>query len=147
MPRDRTRTVILLTLAAILGVVTGCARVPAEPRIQVGTPCATCGMEVQDLRFASLRRIEGRDRQYDSIECLLKDAGAAPRSGEKIYLPDYDEGRLHPVESLWVVKGDFPTPMGGGLAAFATVQSAQEVADRTNGCVGRYAEIAPGGPR
>jgi hypothetical protein len=101
-------------------------------------------MAVQEVRFAGLLRNGDGDRQFDSIECLVKDSNF--RSA-RIYLADYDQGDLHAAESLWVVKGDFPTPMGGGLAAFASVESAREVAERTQGRVGRFAELAAGAER
>jgi nitrous oxide reductase accessory protein NosL len=134
---------LVVALAVALVLAAGCARTPAEPRVRLGTPCVTCGMNVQDLRFACLRREKDGDRQYDSIECLVKDAAGGALDGERLFLADYDEQRLHDAESVWVVKGDFPTPMGGGLAAFATLESAREVADRTHGHVGRLHELAP----
>jgi hypothetical protein len=99
-------------------------------------------MAVQEVRFAGLLRGADGDRQYDSIECLVKDAGDRDASGAGVYLADYDRGDLYAAESVWVVKGDFPTPMGGGLAAFASVESAQEVAAQTRGRVMRLVEVA-----
>lgn len=128
--------------AAVAAGAAGCSRDPGPPRIRIGEPCATCGMEVREVRFAGLLRGPGGDRQYDSIECLVKDAGDRGPSGAGVYLADYDRGDLHAAGSLWVVKGDFPTPMGGGLAAFASVESAQEVAAQTRGRVMRLAEVA-----
>jgi len=139
---DRASAMVAFALIPVLAFVAGCARTPAEPRIRLGTPCVTCGMNIQDLRFACLRREKDGDRPYDSIECLVKDAAGRTQDGERVYLADYDEQRLHDAESVWVVKGDFPTPMGGGLAAFATLESAREVADRTHGHVGRLHELA-----
>ena len=131
--------ILATILALFLAVVAGCSVEPGPLRVQIGNPCATCGMAVQEIRFAALLRTEGGDRQYDSIECLVKDAGTA---GGGVYLADYDRGALHAAESLWVVKGDFPTPMGGGLAAFASIESAREVAERTHGRVIRLADLA-----
>jgi nitrous oxide reductase accessory protein NosL len=131
--------VVTVMLALALAVVAGCSREPGSPRIRVGEPCATCGMAVQKVRFAGLVRGEDEDRQYDSIECLVKDAASA---AGRAYLADYDQGGLYAAESLWVVKGDFPTPMGGGLAAFASFESAREVAEQTHGSVIRLADLA-----
>lgn len=130
--------IVATILALFLAVVAGCSRGPGFPRIQIGKPCAMCGMAVHEVRFAGVRRTEDEDRQYDSIECLVKDGKTG---GGKLYLADYDQGSLHAAESLWVVKGDFPTPMGGGLAAFASVESAREVAERTHGRVTRLADL------
>ena len=107
-------------------------------------PCATCGMAVEEIRFAGVVRGAGGDRQYDSIECLVK--GLTERDA-RAYVSDYDQGTLHAAESVWVVKGDFPTPMGGGLAAFASLESAREVASQTHGRVLRLAELTGGAAR
>lgn len=130
-------------LGLLLGLafaISGCSREPGAPRIQIGEPCATCGMAVREVRFAALLRGESGDRQYDSIECLVQDAASR---GSEVFLADYDQGALHAAESVWVVKGDFPTPMGGGLAAFVSLESAREVAARTHGRVLRLSELAP----
>jgi nitrous oxide reductase accessory protein NosL len=135
---------VALVLGLALAVSAGCSRQPGPPRVEVGKPCATCGMAVQEIRFACVARGEDGDRPYDSIECLVKD-----QSGRKsrVYLVDYDQGALHAAESVWVVKGDFPTPMGGGLAAFASLESAREVAGRTHGRVLTLADLSRGAAR
>jgi len=131
----------LVTALALSGTP-GCAHRTGPPAISRGTPCVTCGMGVEDPRFACERNADGRFKVYDSIECLLQEAGpAVPKTG--VYLTDYDQGTLHPADSLWIVKGAFPTPMGGGLAAFASRAAAEEVASRTEGRVGRLAELTP----
>ena len=76
-------------------------------------------------------------RRYDAIECLLRD-GVTTRA----WLMDYDGVTLHAAESLWVVKGSFPSPMGGGLAAFLSRDAADRVAAQTSGHVGRLDAIA-----
>lgn len=124
--------------AAALLLAIGCAR-NDDPRVQIGAPCASCGMSIRDTHFACVRGNGGRYRQFDSIECLLRDGPA--RSGEAIYLPDYDQSRLCLADSVWVVQGSFPTPMGGGFAAFATEASARDVSARTNGRVGRLQDF------
>jgi nitrous oxide reductase accessory protein NosL len=120
--------------AALAIFALGCARSEGPPRITLGTPCATCGMEVQDLRFACERADGRRWRVYDSIECLLRDPGS---SGAATYLADYDHPALHRAESLWVVHGTFASPMGGGLAAFLDRAAADSVAAETRGMTAR----------
>jgi hypothetical protein len=95
-------------------------------------------MTIGDLRFACERGAGGSWRQYDSIECLARDSAATGA----IFLADYDARTLAPAESLWVVKGDFPSPMGGGLAAFRDRAAAGDIAARTHGQVGRFADLA-----
>jgi hypothetical protein len=98
-------------------------------------------MGVEDLRFGCERNVGGKFRVYDSIECLLQEAGPIVATAG-VYLADYDHGTLHPADSLWIVKGNFPTPMGGGFAAFGSLASVEEVASRTEGRVGRLAEFS-----
>lgn len=128
-------------LAVLLALpATGCAERPGPPTIALGTRCFTCGMEARDLRFACEREAGGEYRVYDSIECLLRDKD--PPSRGAVYLADYDRKTLHAADSLWIVKGHFPTPMDGGLAAFSNRASADDVAASTRGRVGRWAEFA-----
>lgn len=122
--------------AAAVAWLAGCAPTPGPPAIALGTECVTCGMEVRDLRFAC-ERADGRDwRVYDAIECLLADPG--PR-GVETYLADYDQQALHRADSMWVVKGEFASPMGGGLVAFLDLAAADSIAAATRGRVDRLA--------
>jgi len=117
--------------------VAGCARPAGPPTIALGTPCVACGMAVQDLRFACAREVDERWRVYDSIECLLRDIGVGPSAG--VYLADYDRQTLHAADSLWVVRGEFASPMGGGFAAFLDLAAADSIAAATRGRVDRLA--------
>lgn len=128
----RRRVLALLTIVLASCVSAG------PPAIRLGAECAACGMPIEDLRFACERPLGRQWRAYDSIECLVRDGGASGPA----WLADYDRSTLAAAESLWVVKGDFPSPMGGGLAAFRDRTAADEVAARTDGRVGRLAEIA-----
>ncbi len=128
--------------AALAGnlAAAGCSP-PAGPRpIAPGTPCAACGMAIEDFRFACERQVAGRWRAYDSIECLARDAPGSPAGLP--YLSDYDGRSLHRADSMWVVKGSFPSPMGGGYAAFLDRAAADEVAAQTAGRVARLRDLA-----
>jgi nitrous oxide reductase accessory protein NosL len=129
-------------LAAFLALaISGCAaRVGPRP-IVTGTPCAACGMRIQDLRYACEAEREGALRVYDSIECLLR-AGPAPA---RAWLADYDTRTLHVADSCWVVQADIPSPMGGGYAAFLDPAVAGEIASSRNGRIGRLGDFASGG--
>lgn len=131
---------IAIVLATALATA-GCARRADGPvPIATGTPCAVCGMSVQDLRYACEDLSAGRFRIYDSIECLLK---AAP-PGERAWLADWDSCALVARDSMWIVHGDLPSPMGGGYAAFRDRAAADEVATARHGLVTRGS--APGVP-
>ena len=126
---SRRAWVVRLLTAAVFAA--GCALSNDVPVVRVGTPCAACGMSIQNKRFACVRVQAKTQKQYDSIECLVRDGPAA--QGETVYLADYDHAELHPADSLWVVKGDMASPMGGGLAAFQSQTSAEDVMAATHG--------------
>lgn len=136
------KQVVGLALATVLLLpvllAPGCAKRPGPPPIPVGDRCVACSMTIRDLHFACEREVDGKYRAYDAIECLVKDARTRP--GGAVYLPDYDSGVLASADSMWVVNGNFPTPMGGGLAAFRDRAAADAIAAQTGGRVGRFAE-------
>jgi nitrous oxide reductase accessory protein NosL len=138
--RDRRNALPAAAALAALLALSSCAPAGRPPRIEIGMRCDACGMDIGDLRFAAERSVGKGWRRYDSIECLMRDAAATP--GGAVWLPDYDRSTLHPADSLWVVKGSFPSPMGGGLAAFLVRASADSVAAQTSGRVDRFAAIA-----
>ena len=123
-------------LAVLLAALPAAGCSGDRPRLAAGSRCAACSMDITDLRFASSRKVQGRWRSYDAIECLIRDAAATP--GGPAWLPDYDTRTLHPADSMWVVKGLFPTPMSGGFAAFHDRAGADEVARQTQGAVDRF---------
>jgi nitrous oxide reductase accessory protein NosL len=119
---------------ALMMALSSCT--PSGPKpIALGASCAGCGMSIGDLRFACERQSDTWS-QYDSIECLLDD----PQRGV-VWLADYDSQTLAPSESCWVVLGDFPSPMGGGLASFRSRVAAERVAAETHGRVARWPEL------
>jgi hypothetical protein len=127
------------TLVA-LWLTPGCAGRDAAPAIAHDGECASCGMTTSAARFACERRDGERWRIFDSIECLARDAGVAePRT---LWLPDYDQARLHRADSLWIVKGRLSTPMGGGLVAFLSRAAADSVAADCQGHVARWGDPA-----
>lgn len=127
----RPRPDVLLALA-LLGLA-GCAEPAYPPPIRAGASCAACGMRIESMRFATEQRVRGSWRPYDSIECLLREA----ESTQEAFLSDYDTQALHAADSMWVVKGNIDSPMGGGYAAFLGRAQADEVAAETEGEVSR----------
>jgi nitrous oxide reductase accessory protein NosL len=142
--RDRrASSALLVTLVALVLAVAaaGCgARGDGPPPIRSGAACARCGMSIEDLKFAATRRIETKWRAYDSIECLIGDRARV--EGGPAWLTDYESKTLLPEAAAWVLHGDFPSPMGGGLAAFADRATAESLAVATHGAVARLADVA-----
>jgi len=133
-----------LAVVAVALVLAGCAgRGDGPPPIVKGSSCARCGMAIEDLKFATTREVGAKWRAYDSIECLVADR--AGQEGGPAWLTDYESKRLLPESAAWVLHGDFPSPMGGGLAAFADRAAAESLAVATHGAVTRLAELPPAG--
>jgi nitrous oxide reductase accessory protein NosL len=137
--RFAPRFAVLLALVLATLLASGCARTAGPPPIRAGATCAGCGMPVTDLRFACEREDARGYLVFDAIECLLRQSGEGA-----VYLTDYDSKSLHVTDSIWVVKGTFPSPMGGGLAAFVDRAAAEAVAQQTSGRVGRLRAFAAG---
>jgi hypothetical protein len=91
-------------------------------------------MPVDDARFACERALGSEWRVYDSIECLIDDAGSAAPFGS--WLADHVSGTLHRSDSMWVVHGPFASPMGRGFAAFLSRPPAEDFARANRGEVG-----------
>jgi nitrous oxide reductase accessory protein NosL len=132
-----TATIAAFALAAL---IPGCGRREGAPPIASDAECAGCGMTTSAARFACERHDGKHWRVFDSIECLMQDAGAA--EARSVWLPDYDQARLHRADSLWVVKGRLSTPMGGGLVAFLDRAVADSVAAASHGRVTRWGDPA-----
>ena len=133
----------LFALAAL--VLAGCARRAGPPPIASDAECARCSMSTGNARFACERLEKDRWLVYDSIECLWHDAPHA--AAATVWLPDYDQRALHRADSLWIVKGELATPMGGGFAAFLERAAADTVAGASHGLVMRWSELAATGGR
>jgi hypothetical protein len=128
------------TLFAAALALAGCSGEVAPPLIRTSTPCAWCRMPAEDLHFACERASDGEWKVYDSISCMMRDAThAAARS---VYLPDHERYRLHRADSMWVVHGEFQTPMPGAYAAFFDRATADTFAEAHRGVVGTYEEFA-----
>ncbi len=139
------RAAALAVVAVALALAgAGCAgRGDGPPPIVKGSSCARCGMAIEDLKFATTREVGAKWRAYDSIECLVADRAAL--EGGAAWLTDYESKRLLPESAAWVLHGDFPSPMGGGLAAFADRAAAESLAVVTHGAVTRLAGLSPAG--
>ena len=127
-------------------LVSGCRSKADGPSIQMGKAvCETCGMTVNDARFAVLAEDGSTQHVYDSIECFLKgrrESGETSTSG--IWIMDFDTQTLHPGAAVTIVKGDFPSPMGGGYAAFADASQARAQAEAHGGQLGTLTQALSG---
>ena len=144
-----TTTRSILAVAAVV-ILAGCGGGAADgpPDLSGGDlRCTACGMAVADPKFAAaIRTTGGEVEPYDAIECLVRDVRS--RTGERApaetWLSDLPTGALHPAVAMTVVLADFPSPMGGGYAAFLSAETAAAEAARRGGVSGPLAEFVAG---
>jgi hypothetical protein len=87
-------------------------------------------MTLADLHYAAAVRESGRVLAYDSIECLARARRKARGTvSDGIWIADFGTGALHPQSAMTVVRADYPSPMGGGFAAFADPAQARSEAE------------------
>jgi nitrous oxide reductase accessory protein NosL len=135
MRRDRLRGAGVAVLVAL--ALAGCAAGDGPRPIALGTPCAACGMSIEDLRYACEQERDGAWRAYDAIECMARARDAAARA----WLADYDSRTLVAADSAWVVRAEIPSPMGGGYAAFRDRGAAEAIAAERSGRVMRWSDV------
>ena len=139
------RHVILVAIGLIV-LLGGCRSKAPSPSINFGKAvCETCGMTVNDPRFAALFEDESTQQTFDSIECLLKGKRISGDTGvQGIWIMDFDTQKLCPASALTIVKADFPSPMGGGYAAFADAGHARAQTEAHRGQLGTLSEAISG---
>lgn len=143
-----TRSILAVAAVVILAGCGGGGAADGPPDLSGGDlRCTACGMAVSDPRFAAaIRTTGGEVEPYDAIECLVRDGRS--RTGERApaetWLSDLPTGALHPAAAMTVVLADFPSPMGGGYAAFLSAETAAVEAARRGGVAGPLAEFVAG---
>lgn len=144
--RGRRRFPLGVVLAGFAVLITaGCNQ--AEDRADLakipdGAVCHVCGMNADDLGFASLLRTPEGDKVFDAIECAVRHVRLHP--GGNVWLPDLPSGVLQPADSMRVVKANYPSPMGGGYAAFLDHDLAGREAAARGGVSATWQETVAG---
>jgi hypothetical protein len=137
-----------LLAALSIALLAGCAGKDAAgpPPLAVGTDaCAACGMIVKDPHYAGAAREEGRVLAYDAIECLVRARRQAGGTvSDAIWVADHTTGVLHPQSAVTIVQGGYPSPMGGGFAAFLDPERGRAEAASRGGAAGTLADAVSG---
>ena len=133
---QRHSLLLLFLLAAIL--LAGCAT-PVDPNLPPDIVygedvCDRCGMIISDERFAAGVVVERAPQEYEHL--IFDDIGDMlahiQEEGETVtivsyFVHDYQSLEwLNAEDAVYVVSSNVQTPMGFGIAAFAT-QAAAEV--------------------
>ena len=125
---------ILLTLTACGGGVAA----DQPPDIRYGEdPCDECHMLIQDKRFAAAYITEdAQSYRFDDIGDMLLHMQKHSPQIASAWVHDYDtEEWLRAEEAFYVHASSLHTPMGYGLAAFATRERAEAFANEHEGMV------------
>jgi copper chaperone NosL len=128
---ERVCVTLCLALAA------ACSRAPSWPpepaELHLGEDaCAECRMIISEARYAAqLRTRDGAVKLFDDLGCLLTHRRGTATDPLGVFVltgdsPSWSRGdRVHVVQSR-----DFTSPMGYGLAAFASREAAEAEAPR-----------------
>jgi len=136
----------LLALSLSLAVA-GCRAgddTAGPPEIRYGEDvCDQCNMLISDPRFAAAYATEAGDtRRFDDIGGMFLYAGERDEAARAFWVHDFhDEAWVEATEATFVHNPDLTTPMGWGLAAFATLEDAQAYGDAQMGTVLTFAEL------
>lgn len=132
-------------LLLVAWLAASCGAAGPEPMRLNEDACDFCRMTISDSRFGgeAITR-EGRIRRFDSVECL---AGWARTVKDGAVRALYVIDAAHPgtfvgADSAGFLKGGFmQSPMGKGLAAFASLKAAEEERALLGGRVMSWAEV------
>ena len=153
LPKTIPRLLLLWSVVLAFGgmALAGCARGRTEiapPDIRYGEDvCAACNMIISDPHFAAGYAVELKPGRYDSLAFddigdMLSHQAATEQPIVAWYVHDYaTEGWLDATAAHYVVSPEIATPMGHGVAAFASAQAATELAADAGGRVLTWSEL------
>ena len=128
----------LLVVVVLMAVSAACASGPRPVRLGEDH-CAMCRMQVADGRFATeLVTPRGKVLVFDSVECLVRYMAASsggPSAAGHAWVTDYDSpsSLLDAAAAYYAESDELRSPMGLGVAAFATADARDRAAARLNG--------------
>lgn len=136
LPSASARSASLAALFCLF--FAGCEKQGPVPFHWGEDACHFCKMTLVEKGFAAQRiNAKGKIYKYDAIECALGDAEARPlQAGERLFVSDRSRPEAPPAEAPtahFLKGGSIASPMGSGLAAFLTRDSALAFQGRLGG--------------
>jgi len=134
-----------LFMSAML-IFAGCDVYQKEkrPHIRYGKDrCITCGMIISEERFAAASdTADGHFAKFDSIGCLVLYRKKSQFPVERAWVHDGEGGEWMRARDAFFVKSqEIMTPMGDGLLAFKTRESAERFSMGKNAQVLSFEEL------
>ncbi len=141
----RRRFLVLLGGGTVVAVaaVGGYILLPGEetasglPKIKYGKEaCVQCTMIISDSRFAAAWREQGGiERHFDDVGCLLTYSRKhTPGSATLYWVRDFEhDAWLDAMPAAYAVAAGIKSPMGYGVAAFASTDAAAGAVQRYTG--------------
>ena len=123
-------------LTGVSACVSGCGGAPpaGPPEIRFGIDaCDSCGMAIAEPRYAAAAiaddGAEGRTLKFDDIGCLARwEAGAAGPTVRQRWVHDRStEAWIDANTATFAEVQQLSTPMGSGIAAFASRPDAKDL--------------------
>lgn len=148
MSMNRRRFARTILAAALLPLVTLTACEPGPQPLHVGgEECAHCSMLITERRYATqLVTARGRALSFDSIECMLaylRTDAVADGAVHSLWVTDAVDGEdwIAAEDATFLRSDGVRSPMGAGLAAYATESRAREEHARLGGELLTWAEL------
>ncbi len=128
-PAVSARRMLLIASLPSL-VAAGCGQAGPAPVHWGEDSCHHCRMTLVQKGFDAQRvNTKGKVLKFDAIECLLGELEERPlREGERLFVSDWSRPDAPPLpagEAVYLQGGRVPSPMGGELAGFASLDSAK----------------------
>ena len=120
------QTSLLPLLVGVIAVAACGTAAAGPPEIVVDhSACAHCSMLISELRYAAAYRVDGADKTFDDIGCLIAALEREPhRAAARVWFRDfYDGAWIEPEAASFVHSTSLRTPMAGGIVA--TVHEAE----------------------
>jgi copper chaperone NosL len=112
-----------LAALVVLVALAACApRAGGPPEIVIDrTACAHCSMLISEPRYAAAYRVDGTDKAFDDIGCLLDALEGEPAGAAvQLWFRDVHDGAwIEPDAATFVSVPGMQTPMIGGIVATA----------------------------
>ncbi len=149
----RRRFLVLLGGGTVVAVAAagGFILLPGEetasglPKIKYGKEsCVHCTMIISDSRFtAAWREQGGVERHFDDIGCMVASSRKHTPGSEALYwVRDFDhDGWLDAMTATYAVAEGIKSPMGYGVAAFASTDAAAGAVQRYTGEAATWASL------